>query len=222
MPALPLPPLHAVTDDEVLGRPDFTELARSVLAAGGERLALHLRGPGASAARLHELSTALRVAAREVGALLFVNDRVDLARLAGLDGVHLGRRSLPPEVARQLLPQGRWVGVSVHGDVAARAAARSADYLVVGTVFATRSHPGRAGAGPELVTLVRTVTSLPVFAIGGVTEGRVAELLAAGAQGVAVSSGIWGAPDPRAAVLDYLFHLPPGAAASSPHLETNG
>lgn len=222
MLAPPLPRLHVVTDDEVLGRPGFTELARSVLSVGGERLALHLRGPGASAARLHGLSRALRIAAREVGALLFVNDRVDLVRVAGLDGVHLGRRSLPPEVARQLLPEGRWVGVSVHGDVAARAAARGADYLVVGTVFATRSHPGRAGAGPELVRLVCTVTSLPVFAIGGVTEERVAELLVAGAQGVVVSSGIWGAADPRAAVLDYLSQLPPGAAATSPHMETKG
>ena len=212
----PLPRLHAVTDDDVLARPDFTIRARAVLAAGGGRVALHLRGRGASGARLFELAAQLRPTALAAGALLFANDRVDLALAAELDGVHLGRASLPPGVARGMLPPGSWVGVSVHDGAGARAAAPDADYLVVGTVFATLSHPGRMGAGPELLSRVQAATSIPLLAIGGITPERVAEVVAAGAGGVAVVSGIWGAADPGAAVLGYLRNLPEGAAAEMP------
>ena len=212
----PLPRLHAVTDDVLLGRSDFPELARVVMAAGRERFALHLRGRGTSGARLYELAAALRPAARALGALLLVNDRVDVARVADLDGVHLAAHSLPPAVARGLLPPERWVGMSVHDPAAARAAAEHVDYLVVGTVFATPTHPGRTGAGPEVVARVRAVTSLPLLAIGGIGPERVPEVVAAGASGVAVLSGIWGAPDPGAAVTEFLRHLPDGAAAEAP------
>jgi thiamine-phosphate diphosphorylase len=218
----PLPRLHAVTDDALLGRPDFPELARSVLTAGRERVALQLRGRGTSGARLYELAAALRPAARAVGALLLVNDRVDVARVVDLDGVHLASQSLPPVVARQLLPPERWVGLSVHDPVGARAAAEHADYLVVGTVFATPSHPGRTGAGPELVARVRAAASLPLLAIGGIGPERVPEVVAAGASGVAVLSGIWGAPDPGAAVTEYLRRLPEGAAAEAPRSRSGG
>ena len=94
--------------------------------------------------------------------------------------------------------------------------AGDADYLVVGTVFATPSHPGRMGAGPELLARVQAATSIPLLAIGGITPERVAEVVAAGASGVAVLSGIWGAAEPGAAVLGYLRSLPEGAAAEMP------
>ena len=211
----PLPRLHAVTDDGVLARPDFPERARAVMAAGRGRVAIHLRGRGTAAARLYELAASLREASAAEGALLLANDRVDLARAAGLDGVHLPARALPPAVARGLLPVGgAWVGVSVHDVAGARAAAPDADYLVVGTVFATPSHPGRTGAGPGMVARVHAAVSLPLLAIGGVTPERVPELLGAGASGVAVSSGIWGAADPGAAVHEFLRSLPEGAAAA--------
>lgn len=175
-----------------------------MLAAGGHRLALHLRGPGTPGARLYSLATDLRAAAGAAGALLFANDRVDVTLVAGLDGVHLGKRSLPPAVARPLLPKGTWVGVSVRDPEGARAAGEDADYLVVGAVFATPSHPGRAGSGPAGIAHVRAAVGLPLFAIGGVTAERVPEVIAAGAQGVAVLSGIWSAGDPAAAVAKYL------------------
>ena len=193
-----------VTDDALLARADFSTGAHRVLAAGGARLALHLRGSATSGARLYALATELREAARAAGALLIANDRVDLALVAELDGVHLPERSLPPPVARALLPRGTRIGASVHDVAGARAAAPDADYLVVGTVFATASHPDRLGSGPAGVALVRAAVGLPLFAIGGVTPNRVSEVWAAGAQGVVVLSGVWSAPDPAAAVAAYL------------------
>ena len=93
---------------------------------------------------------------------------------------------------------------------------------MVGTVFATSSHPGRSAAGPELVARVHAATSLPLLAIGGVTPERVPEVVAAGASGVAVLSGIWGAPDPGAAVTEFLRHLSDGAAAEAPRSALTG
>jgi thiamine-phosphate pyrophosphorylase len=198
------PPLHVVTDDAVLALPDFLERARAVLAAGGRRVALHLRGAATDGARLYALAEALRDPARAAGALLLANDRVDVALVAALDGAHLAARSLPPAEARRLLPPDSWIGVSVHDEGGARAAARDADYLVVGTVFATASHPGRAGFGPAGVAQVRAAVGLPLVAIGGITVDRVPEVVGAGAQGVAVLGGIWSAGDPAGAVADYL------------------
>jgi thiamine-phosphate pyrophosphorylase len=212
----PLPRLHAVTDDDVLARPDFIDRARAALAAGGGRLALHLRGRATTGARLYELAVLLRSEARAAGALLLANDRVDVARAADLDGVHLGRAALPPAVARRLLPPGCWVGASVHDESGARAVAGDVDYLMVGTVFATPTHPGRMGAGPELVARVQAATPIPMLGIGGITPERVAEVVAAGASGVAVLSGIWGAVESGAAVRGYLRSLPEGAAAEMP------
>ena len=202
-----LPPLHAVTDDSLLARADFPELARAVLDAGGQGVALHLRGRCTSGALLHELSVGLHEPARSAGALLLVNDRVDVALVAGLDGVHLGGLSLPAAVARRLLPEGCRVGVSVHDPEGAGAASGEADYLMVGTVFATPSHPGRTGSGPEGVARVRAAVGVPLLAIGGVTPERVPVLLAAGAHGVATVRGIWAAARPAAAVAQYLAVL---------------
>lgn len=201
----PVPPLHVVTDDEVLGRGDFVRRAEAVLAAG-DAVVLHVRGPATGGRRLWEIARRLRPAATETGALLVVNDRVDVARLAGADGVHLGERSLPADVARTLLAPDALVGVSVHGPAgAARAAAAGADYLVVGTVFETPSHPGRPGAGVELLDRVAVAApGVPLVAIGGVSPERVAPCRAAGARGVAVLRGVWEPSDTEGAVAGYL------------------
>jgi thiamine-phosphate diphosphorylase len=202
-----LPRLHVVTDDEVLARDDFTARARDVFAAGDWRVALHLRGPGTPGARLYQLAAELVWASRDAGSLLLVNDRIDVALAAEADGVHLRERSLPPAEARRLLPAGRLVGASVHHEDDARARAPDVDYLVAGTVFASPSHPGRKGSGPALLVRVGAVVGVPVLAIGGITPERVAEVRAAGAYGVAVLSGVWGADEPAWAVAGYLERL---------------
>jgi thiamine-phosphate pyrophosphorylase len=210
-----LPRLHVVTDDGVLARPDFEALAGAVLAAG-PALALHLRGPGTPARTLLSLARRLRPVATETGAVLLVNDRIDVALAARLDGVHLGARSLPVGAARDLLPPASLVGASVRGSGPAReASAEGPDYLVLGTIYPTPTHPDRPGDGPEAVGRVVAAVDVPVLAIGGVTPDRVAECLAAGAHGVAVLGGVWSAPDPWAAVVGYLERVASVAARTA-------
>lgn len=200
-----IPRLHAVTDDRILERPDFERLAQEVLRIGGRRLALHVRGPGSTGRRIYDRARAVRPAARAAGATLLVNDRVDVARVLELDGVHLGQRSLPPAEARGILGSGATIGMSVHGDAEARAAERGgADYLVVGTIFRSRSHPDRSPAGTALLQSVGEVATIPRIAIGGIEPERAGEVLAADARGVAAVSAIWDAERPGEAVQAFL------------------
>lgn len=204
------PSLHVVTDDAVLRRPDFGPSAQRVLARGGEDLALHLRGPETTGAALFRLARELAPAARGSGAVLVVNDRVDVARILELPGVHLGERSIPVDAARRIVGPGVLVGRSVHDpEAAASPEAVGADYLFVGTIFPSASHPGRPGAGPERIRSVADVTDLPVYGIGGIDPDRVAPVLDAGARGVAVLSGVWDADDPPDAVRAYRRALNP-------------
>jgi thiamine-phosphate pyrophosphorylase len=193
-----LPPLHVVTDDEVLRSADFLKRAGAVLRAGGEHVALHLRGPSSAGRFLFELAVALRAAAEESGALLLVNDRVDIALAAGAHGVQLGARAMSAADARRLLGPERLLGASVHSVAEAAAAAPRADFFLVGTVYASASHPGRAGAGPGFLRSLAE-HGLPRIGIGGITAGRVAEVRAAGAAGVAVLRSVWNAADPAGA-----------------------
>jgi thiamine-phosphate pyrophosphorylase len=203
-----VPVLHLVTDDGILARADFRERAFAALDAGGSSLALHLRGPSTAGGRMYAWAEEFRRRARPSGALVVVNDRVDVALAAGLEAVHLGGRSLPVVDARRILGPGVAVGASVHDPAAAAAAARDGSaWLFVGTVYATPSHPDRPGGGTDLVRRVAAETDVPLLGIGGVTVDRVGEVLAAGALGVAVIRGVWDAPDPAGAVGDYLVAL---------------
>ncbi|MFQ5538472.1 MAG: thiamine phosphate synthase [Gemmatimonadota bacterium] len=228
-----LPRLHVVTDDNVLARRSFVDAAAAALEAGGGEVALHLRGPGTGGGALLELASELRrLAAGESVPFLAVNDRVDVALAARMRPlwVHLGARSLPPGVARRLLeahggPVPVVVGASTHSASEAREAFREgADYIFFGSVFETASHPGRKPVGldglAEAVAAIRPMgpeESQPVVAIGGMTPERVASVLAAGARGVAVVTGVWNAPDPAGAVREYLEALgaSPGAVTGT-------
>jgi thiamine-phosphate diphosphorylase len=197
------PVLHVVTDDAVLLRSDFHDTASAILRAGGPEVALHLRGPSMEGRFLLEVGRDLLLGARVVGARLVVNDRIDVAGCLGADGVQLRQGSLPVEVARRLLSSA-YFGVSVHDAREARAA-RAADWFMVGSVFATRSHPGRTPGGLELLDRVgEAAPGVPQVAIGGVTPDRVAELRHRGAAGVGVIRGIWEDPSPPDAVGRYL------------------
>jgi thiamine-phosphate pyrophosphorylase len=202
-----LPRLHVTTDDDILARDDFVDQATALLEAHGPAIALHLRGPGTATRALFERAGVLVPVARAQGALLLVNDRADVALAVDADGVQLGQRSLTPADARRLRRD--WVvGVSVHSpeEAAAALAMGSADFLLVGTVWESRSHPGRPGAGPDLVRDVRGRSDAPAIAIGGVTPERVAAARRAGAWGVAVLSGVWDG-DASAAAAEYLAKL---------------
>jgi len=202
--AEPIPLLHAVTDDAVVARAGFVERAGEVLAAGGARVALHLRAPAASGRALHGLAVRLAALADGTGSLLLVNDRVDVALAAGAHGVQLTRRSLSVADARTLVGRGMLIGASVHDrDEAREAVAAGADFLLAGAVYPTATHPGRPGAGLRLIEAL-VALGLPVVAIGGVTPEWAGELRQAGAAGMAAIRGIWDAPSPADAVQRYI------------------
>jgi thiamine-phosphate pyrophosphorylase len=196
-----LPRLHVVTDDAVLARPDFVRWARELLDLADVSvapLALHLRGPRTSPRRLLELGQELGAAPGDRPGTLLVNDRVDVAMLLD-SGVHLAARSLPVAEARRLRGDAALVGRSVRiPDVEP-----GADYLLMGTIFATPSHPERPGDGLADFGSAARAARAPVIGIGGITPDRVAPVMRAGAHGVAVLRGIWGEPSPARAVRTY-------------------
>jgi thiamine-phosphate pyrophosphorylase len=201
-----------VTDDAVLARGGWESRAADVLASGGARLCLHLRGPRTDGATLHRLALGLLPRARRVGARLFVNDRVDVALVLEVDGVHLGGRSLPVSAARALLGPGRWLGVSCR-DAAQISASRheGADYAFLGSIFQTPTHPEAAGMGLEgLAATLGGLGGFPVVGIGGIDPASVAGVLGAGAYGVAVVRGVWNARDPATAVRRYVEAIETG------------
>ncbi|HEX6925938.1 MAG TPA: thiamine phosphate synthase [Longimicrobiaceae bacterium] len=202
-----LPKLHVVTDDEVVARDDFLEVAHAILAAGAERVAFHLRAPRSGGRAVFRLAEVLASVAASTGSPLIVNDRADVAVAAGAAGVHLGARGLPPEDARRLLGPDRLLGASVHtAEEAHRAALAGADYLLAGTLYDTPSHPGRRGSGPDWLREAAR-GEIPVIGIGGVTLDRVPEVVRAGAWGVAVIRGVWNAEHPREAVRRFIEAL---------------
>jgi thiamine-phosphate pyrophosphorylase len=199
-----IPLLHAVTDDAVVARAGFLERAGEVLAAGGTKLALHLRAPAASGRLLHDLACRLTELAAGSGSRLLVNDRVDVALAAGAHGVQLGRRSLSIADAWMMVGGRMAIGASVHDGAEAREAAEAgADFLLAGAVYPTVTHPGRPGAGVRLIESVAHL-GIPVIAIGGVTPELAGELRRAGAAGMAAIRGVWDAPSPAEAVQRYI------------------
>jgi thiamine-phosphate diphosphorylase len=191
----PLPTVHAITDERVARRADLDDVIRELARGGGAKLALHARGHTLSGLESYALASRLSA---YPPTRLFVNDRLDVALAAAAAGVQLTRDSLAPSDARSL-NRSWWIGASVHAlDEAAAARAAGADYLLVGPVYATATHPGRAPVdGETLADMVRL--GLPVIAIGGVTPERVAALRAAGVHGVAAIRSLWDATDPAAA-----------------------
>jgi thiamine-phosphate diphosphorylase len=186
--------VHAVTDDRVLALPDFLE--RAAALALGPDWAVHLRGR-LPADHLLRLADQLRRLTAGSGTFLLVHDRLDIAILSGADGVHLPATGFPTTRARSALGPAALLGRSVHSPDEARAAtADGSDYVFLGNIWETASHPGRPGIGPAALT-----AALParVIAIGGVTLTTAALAARAGAAGVAAIRALWDAPDPAAA-----------------------
>lgn len=197
---VPVPSLMLVTDRRLCPVERLPGLVAELVRHGVD--AVQLREKELCGDSLLELGRALR-AATEGRALLFVNGRVDVALAVGADGVQLGEDAGPVEEARQRAGGRLLVGRSVHDLAGAQAAERAgADLVVLGTIYASRSHPGGATAGPELVREVCGQVGLPVIGIGGITGANAAEVIEAGAMGVAVISSILAAPDPCGAAAE--------------------
>jgi len=172
---------------------------------------LQYRNKAASARELFESSGTLASLLSPLGVSFIVNDRADVAVLAGADGVHVGQEDLGVEEARHVVGATKLVGVSAHNlEQFQHAAASSADYIAIGPVFATgtKSNPDPV-VGTEFIRRARPLTDKPLVAIGGITLERAPEIIEAGADSVAVVSDILCAPEPGLRARQYIDLLGP-------------
>lgn len=196
--------LYLITDrGQTGGRPLVEVVAKSL--AGGVR-AVQLREKDLPSRQLFELACRLRQLTREAGARLLINDRVDIAMASDADGVHLGVAGMPVREARRLLGNGRLIGYSSHGlEEALQAETEGADFVTFGPVYQTPSKMSYgAPLGVAHLQDACRALKIPVFALGGVKLATVAEIMAAGAHGVALISAIIAAPDPCRAAASIL------------------
>jgi len=196
--------LNAIVDPERAGGRDIAELAR-LCAEGGATL-VQLRDKMSETRAMIDRARAIKRAIAPLGVPLVVNDRVDVALAAGADGVHVGPDDMAVEDARRLLGPGAIIGLSIKSTAEAEAAPIDLiDYVGSGGVYVTLSKQQKnAPIGPEglariAAVLRRRAPKLPLAGIAGVDAGNAAEVIAAGAEGIAVISALSLAPDPRAA-----------------------
>jgi thiazole tautomerase (transcriptional regulator TenI) len=203
-PVWHVPVVHAVTNDDKLLDPRFLDNASAISSALGGRGAIHVRARWLPDRRLLEITQSLVEKSHGSGCLIVVNDRVDVALAGGAPAVQLTSRSVGVSDARAMAPALR-IGCSVHSPPEARDAGLfGADWCVAGHVFASGSHSDEPGRGTAFLRDCAAGTDIPVIAIGGVTPGRVREVIDAGGHGVASISGIWDAPSPGEAAGRYL------------------
>ena len=188
--------LYVITDEGLGGGRTHEAQARAALEGGAGLI--QLRDKAASTRRLYEAARAIGEMARAAGGLLIVNDRLDVALAADADGLHVGPDDLPVAMVRRLLRPGMVLGASAGTVEEAVAAERDgADYLGVGAVFEARGSKADAGApvGPERVRAIRAAVQIPIVGIGGIKAENAASVVEAGADGVAVITGVVAAPD---------------------------
>jgi thiamine-phosphate pyrophosphorylase len=200
----PFPRLYAIVDRAQTGDRHPAAVAADLVRAG-VRL-VQYRDKRATSREMYEWGRAVLDEARRSGAVFILNDRADVARGMGADGVHVGRDDLPVEMAREILGAEKWVGHSAHDVDQVREADRSsADYVAFGPIFATLSkeNPGPV-VGLDGLRLAREATGKPLVAIGGISLENARRVLEAGADSVAVISDLLRAPDVEARAREYL------------------
>jgi thiamine-phosphate pyrophosphorylase len=202
-----IPRLYALIDPARAGGRLPAVVARELLSAGVRFI--QFRDKHASSRQLYETCVELNELLRESGCSLIVNDRADVARATQAAGVHLGQDDLPVEMARRVLAPEQWIGCSTHAVEQVIAADRStADYIAFGPIFPTASKEDPDPVvGLEGLREARRATAKPLVAIGGITLRNAREVLAAGADSLAVLGDLLNAPDIRERAREFLSVL---------------
>jgi len=194
--------LYVITDEGLAGGLPHSEIARRAVLGGAD--AIQLRDKTLPPRDMVRVGREIREITRSAGAFFIVNDRLDIALACGADGIHLGQDDMMCCTARQLSPAGFIIGASVGSvDEALDAERQGADYVAVSPVFSTGSK-ANAGPGYGLATVgeIRAAVSIPVIAIGGIGPANAADVIGAGADGIAVISAVVSQPDITAAARD--------------------
>lgn len=203
----PFPRLYAIIDPAQARGSAAAQVAEALLSAG-VRL-IQLRDKQASSRDLYVQARSVSACVQRWQGVFILNDRADVARAAGADGVHLGQEDLPVEAARQILGPGKWIGYSTHVLAQVEEADRSSvDYIAFGPIFptASKAQPDPV-VGLEGLREARQLTRKPLVAIGGITVQNARQVIGAGADSVAVIRGLLDAPDLAERAQEFLHVL---------------
>ncbi len=198
-------PLYLISDRQQL-HPDHDLIGAVTAALEGGVTALQLREKDLNSAQLFDLGCQLRQLTRRYNAKLLINDHIDIAVAVEADGVHLTEQSLSISHARQLLGNNKLIAQSTHNiSGAIHAAQQGADFITFSPIYYTPSKScyGAPQGLDQLSTICHQV-NIPVFALGGITLQRSAEVINAGAAGIALISAIISQADPRRAAQDFI------------------
>lgn len=199
--------LYLVTDSSKFSSEDeFLDKVASSLKGGVQ--ILQLREKKATAKEFINLAKKVKELCSLYNAIFIINDRVDIAKIVGADGVHLGQDDIDIDSARDILGKDAIIGLSTHApEQAINAINTNADYIGVGPVFTTPTKPGRVAVGIEYVKWASENVDLPWFAIGGINLDNAKEVITAGAKRIAVVRAIINAENPESTVKEFLGKL---------------
>lgn len=191
--------LYVITDTKLIPRHRFIDTVEAAVRGGATMV--QLREKDTPRDEVVRLGRELLAVTRRYGALLIINDHPSVAQEVGADGAHVGREDPPVAEARALLGPQAIIGASCYGDVARAVAAEhdGADYVAFGTPFPSPTKTKRTDISLEIFRQAKQQVKVPVFAIGGITLDNAQQVIDAGADGIAVVSGVFGAVDVEAA-----------------------
>jgi thiamine-phosphate pyrophosphorylase len=188
--------LNVIIDQDWLKGRDPAELTQSVLAGGATLI--QYRNKSGSAKQFYNTAGLIHTVTKRFRIPLIINDRIDIATCIGAEGVHVGQDDIPAPAVRQVLGQDKLIGLSVsHPDELLRI--QDADYLGVGAMYRTETKGDAELGGIRLMKQIRKLCRLPLIGIGGITKANAAQVIRAGADGIAVISAVLGSENPEQA-----------------------
>jgi len=195
--------LYVILDMELLKGKDYLEITRKIIR-GGCRI-IQLRDKFNNKRIIYSEASELRDLCKSYNVVFVVNDHVDIAIAVQADGVHVGQKDLPVSVVRELVPLNMIVGCSVTSiDLALKAVHEGADYLGVGSIFNTATKSDAEVIGLEGLSNIKQVSTVPVFAIGGINHDNVRNVMSTGVDGIAVITAVLLAEDPENATREFI------------------
>jgi len=188
--------LYVILDRPLARGKDLKELAREIIAGGAD--AIQLRDKTSCDAGLLKDAKTIRKLTKDSGVSFIINDRVEIAKNADADGVHLGQLDTTVDVARTVLGKSKIIGKSCHSlEQAKKAEAEGVDYIGIGPIFKTTTKPGLEPIGLEVINNVKKSVFIPFVSIGGINKTNVGSILGRGASCIAVASAIICSDKPR-------------------------
>jgi thiamine-phosphate pyrophosphorylase len=191
--------LYVILDTQFLAGRDELDIARQIIHGGAQ--VIQLRDKQSKKGELLVIAQKLKELCSKLNVLFIINDYLDLAMAVDADGIHIGQEDLPLPVIRRELPIDKIVGCSVSTlSQATKAQDEGADYIAVGSIFATTTKKGATVVGVDILKELKRKVSTPLVAIGGINRDNMAEVVAAGADAIAVISAVLGEEDVKGAV----------------------